>query len=206
MNVDRVAIAATSPNTSAPPPHQVDELDRAERQVGPLEHSLQRPPVLPVRERLLGRAEEAREQREPLAVLLALDPCVRLVDVRCEPLAQPLATRRREGERPGEEHEQADEQRHHRRAGAVEALGEQGALRGVADSGDRERRARLARRGQRRKLKLLAGTRRGRVLDAPRALELRARCWRRSRPAPGSSRPRGRSRRWRGRASSAERG
>ena len=65
----------------------------------------------------------------------------------------------------------------------------------AADSRDRERRARLARRGQRRELKLLAGTRRGRVLDAPRALELprdagvdRAQLPARAGPAVGAAR------------------
>src|SRR4029079_13912502 len=69
---------------------QVRELDRAQRQVGPLQLALQLVPDAPVAERLLGGAEEPAESGEALAPL-TLARLARALDMRGEAGLDPRA-------------------------------------------------------------------------------------------------------------------
>src|SRR5207248_8836433 len=86
---------------------QPGELDRPQRQVGALEQELEVSPLPAVPEGVLGRAEEAVEDLEPLPPRPLLQRAPAGLNVRGEPLLEPGAAERRGDEHPGGEDEQA---------------------------------------------------------------------------------------------------
>ena len=160
--------------------HQVHELDRADREIGPLDQVADTLPAPEVPERPFGGPEEPRGEREPLAaVRLLSDPRLRGPNVWIEPVREPGALLRSEREEPRDEDEETDCASEDERAPAAleHALGEQ--RRGLCVV----RRRREARNDERSLDRLVAGAggldgemvagpRRRDVADLPRALEL----------------------------------
>ena len=182
--------------------HDVEDLDRADRQVAALHEPVEPLPELPALERALGRIEQPGRGREPLPLLLALLGGVRR-EVGPDPLLQACALHRRQRERRGEEHDEERDDRHHLRAedGLVEDRGEQVRRLRVVRAGAEARRqrdrlrSRLLALPRRLEERGVPGAGRGRVVEHPRALELgrdgrvlRHSAWR-SRTCRGTRRP-----------------
>ena len=165
------------------PTDEVDELDRPQRDVGPLEQPVEREPVRQWPNGALGRAEEAgrglRAARAP-----ACASARRLAEVRREPPLEPRRRGRASARRcRARSTSEADEQRRsaacrrsarRRRSGRrPDGRSAPAASRppGIASCAD----ARRAAGTERVELELLAGARGGQVLDAPGAPELRRR-------------------------------
>ena len=148
---------------------RVDELDRAEREVGALEQPVQLVPDLQVTEGSLGRLHDRRGSREAL-LRRALRPLpLALAQMRGDLALQPGADRRAEEEGRSEQDAQADEQRDDGRTEGEEGL----QLR--ASSGPAAAACRARRPGAgagRDELDALARAGGGHVGDAPGAPEL----------------------------------
>ncbi len=155
----------------------IDELDRAHRHVGPLEHALELRPEPGAREHFL-RGREQRCEQGRAALLLLRAPARRFAEVRRETPLEPAARRGREGKADGEEHDQANAERDRQRTEW-----------GVQDRARQQARGRRPRRGAARELErlrrgravgrhcqrgVLAGAERGGVVQLPGAPERRS--------------------------------
>ena len=88
----------------------VEELDRAQRHVGALQHPVHVRPPLEVAERPLGHAHEARAHGEPVALLGDLASAHGRRDVRREARLEPGPAARGRDEHQRQEHEHADDE------------------------------------------------------------------------------------------------
>ena len=172
------------------PQHQVGELDRAQRHVGPFEQALELQPEPAASESPLGRAEEPREGCQPLALLLLLGLARAALDVRGEAGLDPRALGRAEHEAARGQDEEGDQHGQEEPAERrVERRGEDPSARTrlVEGAGNREVGGGGALGIERdAKVQLLARARGRHVLDPPRPLELR--CHRGVDPGEGLAR------------------
>ena len=159
----------------------VEELDRPEREVGPLDLAVELLPEAHVRQRLLGRGEHSRRGGEALARAHACAALARLERVRLDAAAKPRSARRRHDQPDGDDRHAPHQEREQHRPEVVlvDEAGDQ--LRACARLDERRRRVarhlhlglvRAEAREGRLQVDRVSRARCGEVRDAPRAPEL----------------------------------